>query len=156
MSSPAKKIERQRAIVEIVRQQQIATQAELRDALATRGLECDQGTVSRDIRDIGLVKAVDEAGEAYYAVLDDVSPAVRVSRLSVLKQMIKELIPSGNLLVIKCGPGNAASVGEALDHLNIANIVGCVAGDNTVLAVIRDGVSAHDAADQLLKEIGQK
>lgn len=156
MASPAKKIERQRAIVQIVREHQIATQAELRDELAARGLDCDQGTVSRDIREIGLVKAVDGEGESYYAVLDDVSPTVRVSRLSVLKQMIQEAIPSGNLIVIKCGPGNAASVGEALDHLNIANIVGCVAGDNTLLAVVRDGVSAHDAANQLLKEIGQQ
>src|SRR6185369_4247191 len=105
MSSPARKLERQCAIVEIVRDQLVATQTDLRDALAERGVECDQGTVSRDIRELGLVKAVREDGEAYYAVLDDVSPTVRVSRLSVLKQMIKEAIPSGNLIVIKCGPG---------------------------------------------------
>lgn len=143
-------------MVEIVRNQQIATQAELRDALGERGLECDQGTVSRDIRELGLVKTVAPDGGSYYAVLGDVSPTVRVTRLSVLKQMIKEAIPSGNLIVVKCGPGNAASVGEALDHLRIADIIGSVAGDDTLLAVVRDGVSAHAAADQLLKEIGQK
>src|SRR5689334_12116662 len=125
--SNARKAERQAAVIEIVHEQQIATQAELRDALAERGVECDQGTVSRDIRELGLVKAAGDDGGYYYAVLDDVSPSVRVSRLSVLKQMVRTAIPSGNIIVVKCGPGNAPSVGEAFDHLGLTDIIGTVA-----------------------------
>ena len=156
MSSVAKKHERQNAILEIVRHQQVATQAELRDALAARGVECDQGTVSRDIRELGLVKAAGGDGDYHYAAIDDVSPTVRGSRLSVLKQMIKAAVPSGNLIVIKCGPGNAASVGEALDHLSFGDIIGSVAGDDTLFAAVREGASARRIADKLMKEIGQK
>jgi transcriptional regulator of arginine metabolism len=156
MTTAIRKSERQGAILEIVRRQPVATQSELRDALAARGLECDQATVSRDIRELGLVKAAGEDGGYYYASIEDVSPAVRVSRVSVLRQMVKAVIPSGNLLVLKCGPGNGPSVGEALDHLGLAEIVGSVAGDDTLLAVVREGASAKRVAEKLLKEIGQK
>lgn len=143
-------------IVEIVRQQQIATQSGLRDALAARGVECDQGTVSRDIRELGLVKAAGDDGNYYYAAIDDVSPAVRTTRVSVLRQMVRDAIPSGNLIVIKCGPGNASAVGEAMDHLGLTEIVGTVAGDDTLLAVVREGASAKRIAEKFMKEIGLK
>ena len=156
MQTAIRKAERQQRIVEIVREQQIATQAGLRDALAAGGVECDQGTVSRDIRELGLVKAAGDDGGYYYAVIDDVSPTVRVSRISVLRQMVKSATASGNLVVVRCGPGNAPAVGEALDHLNITDILGTVAGDDTLLAVVREGVSAGRIADKFLKEIGLK
>src|SRR3954449_287414 len=75
MSSAVRKTDRQSLIVEIVRGRKVATQTELRDALKERGVECDQGTVSRDIRELGLVKAAAEDGEYYYSVIADVSPA---------------------------------------------------------------------------------
>jgi transcriptional regulator of arginine metabolism len=156
MQTAIRKAERQQRIVEIVREQQIATQAGLRDALAHRGVECDQGTVSRDIRELGLVKAAGDDGGYYYAVSDDVSPTVRVSRVAVLRQMVRSATASGNLVVVKCGPGNAPAVGEALDHLNITEIIGTVAGDDTLLAVVREGASGKRVADKFLKEIGLK
>jgi len=156
MQTAIRKAERQQRIVEIVREQQIATQAGLRDALAAGGVECDQGTVSRDIRELGLVKAAGDDGGYYYAVIDDVSPNVRVSRISVLRQMVRSATASGNLVVVRCGPGNASAVGEALDHLNIAEIIGTVAGDDTLLAVVREGASGKRTAEKFLKEIGLK
>src|SRR4051812_40754232 len=99
-----RKNERQNLIVELVRANRIATQSELRDALARKGVECDQGTVSRDAKELGLVKAAAENGNYYYAVLDDVSPTIRTTRASVLKQLVKAVVASGNLIVIKCGP----------------------------------------------------
>jgi transcriptional regulator of arginine metabolism len=89
-------------------------------------------------------------------VIDDVSPTVRVSRVAVLRQMVRSATGSGNLVVVKCGPGNAPAVGEALDHLNITEIIGTVAGDDTLLAVVREGVSGKRVADKFLKEIGLK
>ena len=149
-----RKADRQNVIVEIIRERRIATQAELRDALRARGVDCDQGTLSRDVREMGLVKAAAEDGDYYYALIDDVSPMVRTSRLFVLKQMIRTVTASGNILVVKCGPGNGSAVGEALDHLNFQDIIGTVAGDDTLLAVVREGVSGRKAAQKLMKEIG--
>jgi transcriptional regulator of arginine metabolism len=68
----------------------------------------------------------------------------------------RSAIASGNLVVVRCGPGNASAVGEALDHLNIAEIIGTVAGDDTLLAVVREGASGKRVAEKLLKEIGLK
>ena len=150
------KRERQNVIVEIVRAEQVATQSELRDALKARGIACDQGTVSRDIRELGLVKAAGDDGDYYYALIDDVSPAVRTTRLSVLKQMVRSATASGNLIVVRCGPGNAPAVGEALDHLGFSDVIGTVAGDDTLLVVVREGASAKRTADKFMKEIGLK
>ncbi len=156
MHSAVRKSDRQAAIVDIVRTEQIATQSGLRDALAGRGIECDQGTVSRDIRELGLVKAAGDDGGYYYAAIDDVSPVVRTSRISVLRQMVKAVVASQPVVVIRCGPGNAPAVGEALDHLGLADIIGTVAGDDTLMAVVREGASANDTANEILKEIGLK
>jgi transcriptional regulator of arginine metabolism len=150
------KRERQQSIVEIIRSQQVATQSELRDALKARGVACDQGTVSRDIRELGLVKAASDDGNYYYALIDDVSPAVRTTRVSVLKQMVRSATASGNLIVIRCGPGNAPAVGEAIDHLGFSDVIGTVAGDDTLLVVVREGASAKRVADKFMKEIGLK
>ena len=156
MQTAVRKSDRQSAIVDIVRTEQIATQSGLRDALHARGFDCDQGTVSRDIRELGLVKAAGDDGGYYYAAIDDVSPVVRTSRMSVLKQMVRSAVASRNLVVIKCGPGNGSAVGEALDHLGITDIIGTVAGDDTLLAVVREEADAHQVAEQLMKEIGLK
>jgi transcriptional regulator of arginine metabolism len=151
--STAQKVERQNAIVEIIRERQVATQAELCAALSEIGVKADQGTVSRDVRELGLVKAAGDDGGYYYALIDDVSPHVRAARVSVLKQLVRGAVPSGNLVVVKCGPGNASTVGEALDRLGIREIIGTVAGDDTLLAVVAEGASGKKVAERLMKEI---
>lgn len=153
MQSGVRKHARQSAILEIIRRGKVSTQSDLRAALVDRGIECDQGTVSRDIRELGIVKAAAEDGEYIYAVLDEVSPIVRTTRLSVLKQMVRSIVSSGNLIVIKCGPGNAPAVGDALDHLTLPNLIGTVAGDDTLLAVVAEGASSAETVAQLKKEI---
>jgi transcriptional regulator of arginine metabolism len=154
MSSTLRKTDRQSAIRELVRERHIATQAELRDALAERGYDVDQGTVSRDIKDLGIVKAAGEDGGYYYALIDDVSPTVRTARVSILRQVVRTVVSSGNLIVIECGPANASAAAEAIDHLGYTDIIGTIAGDNTVLAVVREGVDAKRVVEKFRKEIG--
>ena len=153
MQSSARKQVRQSAILEVIRRGKVSTQSDLRAALVDRGIECDQGTVSRDIRELGIVKAATDDGTYVYAVLDDVSPIVRTTRLSVLKQMVRTVVASGNLIVIKCGPGNAPAVGDAIDHLGLPNIIGTVAGDDTLFAVVAEGASTAETLAMLKKEI---
>jgi transcriptional regulator of arginine metabolism len=154
MSSTLRKTDRQSAIRELVRERHIATQSELRDALADRGYDVDQGTVSRDIKDLGIVKAASEDGAYHYALIDDVSPTVRSGRMSILRQVVRSVASSGNLIVIQCGPGNASPAAEAIDHLGYMDIIGTIAGDNTVLAVVREGADAKRVVEKFRKEIG--
>ena len=154
MQSSARKQARQSAILEVIRRGKVSTQSDLRAALIDRGVECDQGTVSRDIRELGIVKTATDDGSYIYAVLEEVSPIVRTTRLSVLKQMVRSVVASGNLIVIKCGPGNAPAVGDAMDHLGLSNLIGTVAGDDTLFAVVAEGASTAETLAQLKKEIG--
>ena len=105
-------------------------------------------------RSADVVKAAGEDGAYYYALIDDVSPTVRTSRVSILRQVVRSLESSGNLIVIQCGPGNASPAAEAIDHLGFRDIIGTIAGDNTVLAVVREGVDAKQVVEKFRKEIG--
>ena len=150
-----RKADRQQLIVRLIRASRIGTQSDLRDALRAHGIECDQATVSRDIKELGLVKVVDASGGYHYALRDDVSPTVHASRLADLRRLIRTVEWSGNLLVIQTGPGNAPAAGEVFDHLGLAEILGTIAGDNTLLAVVREGVPPSKVAEKILKEVGQ-
>jgi transcriptional regulator of arginine metabolism len=154
MSSSFRKSERHGVIREIVRARNVATQSELRDALAERGFDVDQGTVSRDIKELSIVKAAGDDGGYHYVLLEDVSPTGRTTRISLVKQMVRSVLASGNLIVVDCGPGNANAVAEAIDHLGYTDIIGTVAGDNTLLAVVREGASTHNVVEKFRKEIG--
>lgn len=154
MQASGKKQSRQSALLEVIRRNKLSTQSELRAALVDRGIECDQGTVSRDIRELGIVKTATEDGSYVYSVLEQVSPFVRTTRLAVLKQMVRSVVASGNIVVIKCGPGNAPAVGDALDHLGLTGIIGTVAGDDTLLVVVAEGADTSDTVSHLKKEIG--
>lgn len=155
MKTVTGKAERQKMILKIIREAKIATQMELREALRARGVECDQATVSRDIRELALVKVADERGRYHYTLLEEASPTLRATKLGVLKRFIKTVEWSGNIVVIKTDPGNAPAVGEALDHLAFPEIIGTVAGDNTLLVVVREGTPARKAAEKILKEAGK-
>lgn len=147
------KAERQKAILKLVKEQAIATQTELRDALHAHGIGCDQATLSRDMKEIGLVKVSDVGGAYHYSLLEEASPTIRSSKISVLKRFIKDVEWSGNMLCIKTDPGHAMSVGEALDHLGLTEVIGDVAGDNTLFILVKEGVRPKKVAERILKEI---
>jgi transcriptional regulator of arginine metabolism len=155
MQNTMRKSERQQLILDLIRAARIGTQAELRNALGARGVDCDQGTISRDIRELGLVKIADAGGHYQYARRDDVSQSARSVRLGDLKRLIRAVDWSANLLVIRTDPGHAPAAGEALDHLGLSEIIGTVAGDDTLLAVVREGATARVAVEKILEEVGK-
>lgn len=122
-----KREDRQAAIRDIVRRQQIRTQRGLADQLKQRGFECTQATVSRDIGEIGLLKSA----QGFYALPEDM----------VLERVIGDMAETfenaGNLLVIKTRSGGASILAEAIDNTEIEGLVGSVAGDNTILVVAK-------------------
>jgi transcriptional regulator of arginine metabolism len=144
------KAERQKAILEAVAAEPVATQAHLKRLLKARGFEADQATLSRDIRELGLVKVSDDGVHARYAPVEAVAPPVHPRPGAIVSRLVRRVDWSGNLLVLKTDPGEASPVGIALDRLGWPEVVGTVAGDDTLLVVLREGASARRLARKIV------
>jgi transcriptional regulator of arginine metabolism len=129
------KTQRQAAILRVVREQRIESQDELRAALAREGFVVTQATLSRDIRELGLAKLADPGGGAYYT--HPHRGAVRPELAQVLPALLVSIDGVGPFLVLKTASGSAGAVTEALDHAGWSEIVGTIAGDDTVLVITR-------------------
>ncbi|WP_027719257.1 arginine repressor [Desulfovirgula thermocuniculi] len=129
---------RQRKILEIIRERVIATQEELARALREAGFPVTQATVSRDIRELGLVKVPLDQNSFRYAPPGEAVPPRRDERLKrLLRTSVQYIDCSENLVVIKTLPGEAQGVASALDQAAWPEIIGTVAGDDTILAVVK-------------------
>jgi len=140
------KLERQAAILRLVEERHLATQAELAEALRAEGIDTVQTTVSRDIARLGLVKVRNGDGRLIYA-LPGAADLRRLEQLaSALRSWAGTKIPTGNLLVIHTPRGFAAALADAIDDASLPEVAGTVAGDNTILIAVRDGSSAAELA----------
>lgn len=130
------KLPRHAAILELVRARRVSSQEVLRELLAERGIDVAQATLSRDIRDLGLVKAPDEQGGSAYVV-----PAGGAEHAPALQRMLPALYLGsdgvGNLLVLKTLAGGAQPIAAALDAEGWPEVVGTIGGDDTILIVLR-------------------
>ncbi|HVE38936.1 MAG TPA: arginine repressor [Planctomycetota bacterium] len=144
------KAERQKALLDIIAKQAVSTQAELKDLLKERGIEADQATLSRDIRELGLIKASDDGAHYRYAPVEAVQPPVHTKASAILARLVRKIDCSGNLLVIKTDPGEASPIGLALDRMGWSEVVGTVAGDDTLLVVVKEGSPARKLAKRIL------
>jgi transcriptional regulator of arginine metabolism len=131
---------RQRAIRDLVEQRPIRTQQELAAALRDRGFRTTQATISRDVAELGLVKASREGMQAYALPPRlreaDASGEERVKRL--LHDMPVEIREAGTLLVVRTLPGSAHPLAAALDRARWPEVVGSIAGDDTVFVAFND------------------
>jgi len=130
---------RQKAILDLVRSGEIASQEELLQGLQARHIEVSQSTLSRDIQELRLAKA-----GGFYAVVG--AEITRTSDEGGLRRIVKEFVTSidiaENLVVVKTGSGNASTVSQALDDIGFAESIGSIAGDNTIFIA---GRSSKDA-----------
>ena len=146
------KVGRQSVIMDIISEQDIETQNQLMEALAERGIRSTQATLSRDIRDMRLVKELGPKGNYRYVA----APKPDNSDLDMrLKKIFKESVVSydiaQNLLIIKTLPGLAPAACSALDGMDIEGLVGTLAGDDTAFLAMRD----NNFAASFYKEIEQ-
>lgn len=126
-------------------------QEELLTALARDGFTVTQSTLSRDLRDLRVARVPDGERGYRYGFVDAEPKAGSFSGLvNDIKSGLVEMVFSGNLLVVRTLPGHAGSVARALDNLPIDELAGTIAGDDTVLAVLREGVDR----DQCLRGLG--
>jgi transcriptional regulator of arginine metabolism len=145
------KAQRQHRLIQLIEQSQVTSQQQLVAMLADSGVQATQATVSRDLEEIGAVKVRSAGGEPVYAVpelpKERVAPEVHLRR--VLGDWVVELGASANLVVVRTPPGSAHVVGSALDRAGLPEILGTVAGDDTVLVVAAQGVTGRRLAARL-------
>jgi transcriptional regulator of arginine metabolism len=144
------KTERQKALLDLVARQAVSTQAELKELLKARGIEADQATLSRDIRELGLVKVSEDGQRVHYSPVEAVAPPIHMKAIAMVARLVRKVDCSGNLLVIKTDLGEASPVSLALDRLAWPEIVGTVAGDDTLLVVVKEGVPARRLVKKIL------
>jgi transcriptional regulator of arginine metabolism len=137
------KFDRQGAILRLVQEHGLSTQEEVAEALRSQGFDAVQTTVSRDIAQLGLVKVRDPGGGRLVYALPGAADLDRMSELtSALRRWATSLEPSGNLLVITTPPGYANALARAIDTARLADVIGTVAGDDTIMVVAREGANA--------------
>jgi transcriptional regulator of arginine metabolism len=141
--------ERQGAILELVRERALSTQAEVAAALRESGYDVVQTTVSRDIAELGLVKVRAPSGRLVYAPPGG-SDADRLRALgSAMRRYAVTVEAAGQLVVVTTPSGYANALAQALDEAAHPSVAGTLAGDNTIFVAARDGVSAQGLEDEL-------
>jgi transcriptional regulator of arginine metabolism len=142
------KSRRQEKILHIIAAHDVDTQEELIERLRTAGFETTQATVSRDIRELKLAKVMTGVGTYKYVrhgVNENTHPHIN----GALTDSITRIEAAGNILVIHTFVGMAQAIAATVDALKISEIVGCVAGDDTIIAVIRTEAQARELAEKL-------
>ena len=146
------KPQRQHRILRILEQQPVSSQGQLVQLLEAEGIVATQATVSRDLEDLGAVKVRIPGGTLAYAI-PDYTRGERAGSDDHLKRLMSEFVlevaHSANIVVLRTPPGSAHVVGSALDRAGVADILGTVAGDDTLFLVVRESVGGAAVAADL-------
>lgn len=143
------KTKRQDEILNLISAGDIETQEELVDALRSQGYKVTQATVSRDIRELRLIKIAAKGGGFKYAKPERHEIAVSERLTRILTDSLVNVDSSGNIIVVKTLSGSANVAAEALDNLGWPEILGTIAGDNTIFIVVRNETDATDISDRI-------
>ena len=144
------KIKRQAKIMEIISAMDIETQEQLLEELQKSGFKSTQATISRDIKELRLVKTLTPDGSYYYTAHAPAEKGEMSNRLLVLlSESVEGIDSAGNITSIKCHTGMANALCEFLDDLHLEGVVGTLAGDNTIFLLMRDERHAQELVVQL-------
>jgi transcriptional regulator of arginine metabolism len=135
---------RQNKILELINDREIETQEKLAELLKKSGYKVTQATISRDIKELQLIKTLTPSGKYKYAASVMPERPANERFVKIFRETVQSIEHSGNIIVIKTLSGCANAAGEAIDSLRFANILGSIAGDNTILLVADE--SANVAA----------
>lgn len=147
------KVNRHAKMVELINKYQIETQEELAERLNQAGFQVTQATVSRDIRDLKLTKVPMENGRQKYSVLQSEQSGLGEKYIRILNDGFLSMDMAQNILVIKTVSGMAMAVAAALDAMKWSELVGCIAGDDTIMCAVRsvdDTILLMDKLKKLL------
>jgi len=147
------KSQRRAAIMNILKRTRVHSQEQLRELLQTEGIDVTQATLSRDMRELQLAKFADPAGGSYYA-----PPPNGNSIAPPLEQLLPALMLSlegvGPLLIVKTSAGSANTLGSAFDRQQWPEVIGCIAGDDTLLLIARSERARRGLAAKLRELAG--
>jgi transcriptional regulator of arginine metabolism len=141
-------------ILEIIENMDIETQEELAEELRKGGIVVTQATVSRDIKELRLVKVMASSGVSKYALIDNAETGISQKLIRVFAESVISIDSSNNLIVIKTIAGSAQAAASAIDSLGWQEIVGCIAGDDTILVVVRESQPVNDIINRF-QQIGR-
>ena len=144
------KNQRQAKILEIIAERDIETQEELLTALQACGFNCTQATISRDIKELRIVKELDARGTyRYSAARSDTGATFSAKLTTIFRECVTGFDSAQNMVVITTLPGMAQAAGSALDSLKLPQIVGTLGGDDTVFLVMRDSAAAQELCNEI-------
>ena len=137
------KSQRQAKIMEIISTKNVETQEQLLLELQNEGFRCTQATISRDIKDMRIVKELTSMGSYRYTTSGNEISGTFTTRLNtIFRECVVSFDYAQNIIVIRTLPGLASAAGSAIDAMSMSAIVGTLAGDDTVMVVMRDNNSA--------------
>lgn len=140
---------RRQKILEIIKKHPVETQEELTSYLQEEGITTTQATISRDIRDLKLTKVPTADGKQRYSVIENASPELNKKYIRVLREGFLNVDQAQNIIVIKTVAGMAMAVAASIDAMHWNEVVGCIAGDDTVMCAIRSSKDALEVIDKI-------
>ena len=149
------KTRRQAKILELIQRNDVETQEELSAYLVREGFQVTQATVSRDIRELKLTKIAMDNGKQKYAVITDADAGMMEKYARVLREGFISMDLAKNIVVIKTVSGMAGAVCAAIDAMKFQEMVGSIAGDDTIICIIRDDEEAVKIMKKLRKIVGK-
>ncbi|KPU44903.1 arginine repressor [Oxobacter pfennigii] len=147
------KIARHAKILEIINNKEIETQEDLAEELKKSGIDVTQATVSRDIKELKLIKVLSNSGNYKYAAIAPTENLLSDRLISIFSQTVLMIDYVNNMIVMKTISGSAPSAAEAIDSLNWDGIVGTLAGDNTIFVLTRSNEKAEELVGKFKKLI---
>ena len=149
------KNQRQTKILEIIANQNVETQEQLLSLLRDAGFQSTQATISRDIKELRIVKELTGLGSYRYTVSDSEVPSSFSARLNtIFRECVTGVDYAQNVIVIRTLPGLASAAGSAIDAMNMNLVVGSLAGDDTVIVIMRDSNAAATFCGEIKNLIG--
>ena len=135
--------DRQRMIAELLDEHEVSTQQQLQQLLAGLGVDVTQATVSRDLDRLGVMR-VRRHGRLVYALPEDEAPTDPIAQVVIALGLVRTMEASGNLAVLRSGPANAHPVAIAFDNASLPEIIGTIAGDDTIALIAREPSTGND------------
>lgn len=150
------KISRHSKILEIINTKDIETQEELAEELKNIGMDVTQATVSRDIKELKLIKVLSNNGKYKYAAISPIEKIISNKLVNVFSQTVLSVENIDKFIVVKTISGSASVAAEAIDSLNFHGIAGTIAGDNTIFILVRTIEQANQLVQKIKKMINEQ
>ncbi|MBR0507567.1 MAG: arginine repressor [Clostridia bacterium] len=138
------KPKRHAMILKLIAAENIETQEELASLLSAQGFTVTQATVSRDIKELRLIKVLTGEGRYKYATVEKAESDLQERFIRLFSNCVVSITSAGNLIVVKTMAGSAAVAAEAIDSMKWPEIAGSIAGDNTIFVAVREGKNVAD------------